>query len=413
MHFQFSVCDNIFSDSSIIRTLTTTKFDVFITDVVDPCSRILVSLLDLPTVGYSSHGPSPDPVFFPHIMSMTPVMFAPLPDDMTFGERLGNAIGFFISYFLFIPISGKAAQAFVDERQIELKIPLSNAFIDALVLVGTDSILEYPRPFMPNVIQVGGWFTKPSKPLEGDIKKFVEQSKNKEFIYLSFGTIVSRSHTKQMKILAKLFALYPEYNFIWKYNGPPIEVTDNVMPLSWAPQNDLLGHPNLRLFITHCGSHSSNEVIYHGVPIVAVPLFTDQPSNAYKLVNRLHLGVQVDFHEMTEQVLYDAIQEVLTNDTYSENARYVQSLRLDQQTTPLSRVIFYIEYVMRNHGMGLLTSKPLSRLSMLQLCSIDVLAVLGIVLFLVILVVFLLLRSIFRCSLRCCFGGRSRKVKKH
>lgn len=39
---------------------------------------------------------------------------------------------------------------------------------------------------------------------------------------------------------------------------------------------DVLGHPNTRAFVSHCGVHSVNEAAFHGVPVVAVPLQFEQ-----------------------------------------------------------------------------------------------------------------------------------------
>ena len=33
----------------------------------------------------------------------------------------------------------------------------------------------------------------------------------------------------------------------------------------WAPQNDLLGHKQMRAFLSHCGANSMYESAYHGV----------------------------------------------------------------------------------------------------------------------------------------------------
>jgi len=48
----------------------------------------------------------------------------------------------------------------------------------------------------------------------------------------------------------------------------------------WLPQNDLLGHPATRAFLTHGGIHSLYEAVYHAVPMVVVPIGADQPDNA-------------------------------------------------------------------------------------------------------------------------------------
>lgn len=39
-------------------------------------------------------------------------------------------------------------------------------------------------------------------------------------------------------------------------------------------------HPNVRLFITHCGGLSTIEAVQYGVPLLAVPVAGDQPANA-------------------------------------------------------------------------------------------------------------------------------------
>lgn len=39
-----------------------------------------------------------------------------------------------------------------------------------------------------------------------------------------------------------------------------LQVGGNVKIVSWAPQNDLLGHPNVRAFFTQGGMNSFNEV---------------------------------------------------------------------------------------------------------------------------------------------------------
>ena len=61
-------------------------------------------------------------------------------------------------------------------------------------------------------------------------------------------------------------------------NEPDLKVPNNVLLKSFLPQQDILAHKNLRLFITHCGMHGVMEAIFHAVPMVGMPVFVDQVS---------------------------------------------------------------------------------------------------------------------------------------
>ena len=63
--------------------------------------------------------------------------------------------------------------------------------------------------------------------------------------------------------------------------------------MPWFPQHDLLAHPKTVLFVTHCGMTGILESVYHSVPMLALPIFGDQPDNAARLVER-GLALRVD-----------------------------------------------------------------------------------------------------------------------
>jgi len=57
----------------------------------------------------------------------------------------------------------------------------------------------------------------------------------------------------------------------------------NIRFTSWAPQNDVLGLPSLKAFITHAGSNSIHEAAYHGKPVICIPLLADQFDQAARV----------------------------------------------------------------------------------------------------------------------------------
>lgn len=73
-----------------------------------------------------------------------------------------------------------------------------------------------------------------------------------------------------------------------------------------------IAHPNVKLFITHGGLLSTLETVYHGVPILGIPMFAEQKMNVANSVS-LGLGTSLNFRELTEETFLNAINEVLYN----------------------------------------------------------------------------------------------------
>lgn len=60
----------------------------------------------------------------------------------------------------------------------------------------------------------------------------------------------------------------------------------------WAPQAKILEHSSTCGFVTHCGWSSIMESMYYGVPVIAMPMHLDQPTNARLLVE-IGVGMEV------------------------------------------------------------------------------------------------------------------------
>ena len=74
----------------------------------------------------------------------------------------------------------------------------------------------------------------------------------------------------------------------------------------------ILGHPKTKAFITHGGTNGIYEAIYHGVPMVGLPLFADQPDNIAR-VKAKGAAVRVDLETMSARDLLNALKEVINN----------------------------------------------------------------------------------------------------
>lgn len=178
----------------------------------------------------------------------------------------------------------------------------------------------------------------------------------------------------------------------------------NVLIDSWLPQDDILSHPNMRLFITHGGLLGTTESVYHGVPVLGMPFFGDQQRNVAG-ATKAGWGLQLDYANVTDESLRWAINEIIGNAKYLANARQVSLRYRDQPATPLETAVWWTEYVIRHRGAGHLRSAGLD-LNFLQYHNIDVA---------VMFVVVGLLGTFFACVLtrKCCrrvCGGRRQKT---
>ena len=66
----------------------------------------------------------------------------------------------------------------------------------------------------------------------------------------------------------------------------------------------------MKIFITHGGLLSTQESIYHATPVIALPVFADQPRNAYKMAVNGY-GVMIDWEELTVDILLKNIKTIL------------------------------------------------------------------------------------------------------
>ncbi|XP_042481184.1 anthocyanidin 3-O-glucosyltransferase 5-like [Macadamia integrifolia] len=64
-----------------------------------------------------------------------------------------------------------------------------------------------------------------------------------------------------------------------------------VVPM-WAPQVEVLSHPSVGGFLSHCGWNSTLESMLNGVPMIAWPLYAEQRMNATMLVEEVGVSLR-------------------------------------------------------------------------------------------------------------------------
>ena len=99
-------------------------------------------------------------------------------------------------------------------------------------------------------------------------------------------------------------------------NKYKIGFTHNHQPIAWPPfcynrvQFFFTGHARTRLLIYQCGINGVYEALYHGVPIICLPIFFDQFDNAQRVASR-GIGLRLDITTLTSDQLVNAVNTVL------------------------------------------------------------------------------------------------------
>src|SRR5947209_5667532 len=92
-----------------------------------------------------------------------------------------------------------------------------------------------------------------------------------------------------------------------------------------APQLEILQRATL--FITHAGMNSTNEALYYGVPLLAIPQATDQHYIARR-IEQSGAGIRLSRKHVTASRLRHYADEICTHANYTQaSARIGESLR--------------------------------------------------------------------------------------
>lgn len=82
------------------------------------------------------------------------------------------------------------------------------------------------------------------------------------------------------------------------------------------------GHSNIKAFLSHGGLNSIFETMYHGVPVVGIPLFGDH----YDTMTRVQakgMGILLNWKTVTENELYEALVKVINDPRYGTSTCFL------------------------------------------------------------------------------------------
>uniref|UniRef100_A0A8B9HGV8 UDP-glucuronosyltransferase n=1 Tax=Astyanax mexicanus TaxID=7994 RepID=A0A8B9HGV8_ASTMX len=385
---------HIIENQKLISSIREAKNDVMLTDPANGGGVLLAHYLALPlvfNVRWTVHGEAHFSIA-PSPLSYVPFPLALLTDRMTFFQRVYNMLFYIVRLFLYRRTVGPHYSALCN-RYFGPDLDYFELFQAADIwLMRVDFVFEFPRPTMPNIVYIGCFQCKPPSPLPADLEAFVQSSGEHGVVIMSLGTLVGDLPPDIDNEIAAALAELPQ-KVIWRHTGKrPSTLGNNTMLVDWLPQNDLLGHSKTRAFVSHGGTNGILESIYHGIPIVGLPLVFDQHDNLSRMKYR-GVATVLDVATIEKNVFLEALQHVINEPSYKINMLKLSKLERDKPIPPLDSAIFWIEFVMRHKGAGHLRTKSY-KMSWYAYHSIDVIAFLLLVVLLTALLTFAVIRYI-------------------
>ncbi|XP_046624728.1 UDP-glycosyltransferase UGT5-like [Neodiprion virginianus] len=340
----------------IISPNSTERFDLIIAEYLSYDAIYALRIrLDAPIIGVCTTS-LPHSLSYQigntHALSYSPSLMDDYTDDMNFWLRLINAYRMakhaILRQYDLLPRQERLLRKYFGPHVPSVE-DLSTEM--SLVLTSSHPLLEYPRPSLPTIIHIEGCHLKLKlQGLDEDLKEFLDDAKE-GFVYFSLGTNVLSDHLAPEKIrtLISVFAAMP-YRVVWKWEQDSLDgKPDNVFISKWFSQQDVLAHPNIKLFVYQGGRQSTEEAIHYGVPLVGIPVFGDQKFNVRKLES-IRLGKRVNFEPLSGDELRGAIVEVIEDKGYKERMLKFRQLFNDRKEDPMDRAMWWIEYVIRHNG---------------------------------------------------------------
>ncbi|XP_078350006.1 UDP-glucuronosyltransferase 2C1-like [Oculina patagonica] len=404
-----ALCEGVPNDTEVLNKLK--GFDLIVYDTVAFGGVLVGELLGIPRVEIMPISPNnPFGLYFhmiPMPVSYVPQLLMGFTDKMTFVERVLN-FGLYNAMKLFMYIIfERSMNALKVKYNINPEKSFQQAVSDAeLVIIGADFALEYAQPLLPGNIMVGPLNVRDARPLPPDLEKFVSNSGGHGFIIVSFGSNVASVLPRTVvDMLATAFGKLKQ-KVLWRLKGYiPSFLSTNIKVMDWLPQNDLLAHKDIKAFVSHVEHNSLSESAYHGVPLVAFPLYGDQQVNAKK-AEHFGFGVAVDYTSTNAQQLFETIEHVISEPRFKTKAMHISGLLKDRRQTPLQKTGDWIEYVLRHGGARHLRAQVFD-IPWYQYYLLDVLAFIVAIVTLAVMVIRLACRCL--CRVCCKKGGRKTK----
>lgn len=197
----------------------------------------------------------------------------------------------------------------------------------------------FPTGFAKSPVPMNMWS-------ESDCTHFLTTRPTGSVLYISFG---SYAHTSKHNIAEIAHGLLLSgVNFIWVIR-PDIVSSGETQPLPagfedqikhrgllvpWCSQIEVVSHPAVGGFLTHCGWNSILESVWCTVPMLCYPLLTDQFTNRKLVVDDWKIGINLrDGRQVMKEEVSEKVIRLMSGKTADGLRKQIKNVRKTLQNS--------------------------------------------------------------------------------
>ncbi|EFJ33492.1 hypothetical protein SELMODRAFT_167957 [Selaginella moellendorffii] len=178
---------------------------------------------------------------------------------------------------------------------------------------------------------------------------WLDEREPRSVLYVSFGSMATLKANQIEKLALGLessgqpFLWVMRPNLVSESEAPNfcedfvVRTKSQGLVISWAPQLQVLKHPSVGGFLTHCGWNSTLEAVCSGVPLLCWPCFAEQHLNCKIIVDDWKVGLSFfrgSCHGVaSKEVVHQVIRRLMVEDPGKEIRKRAIELRNEIRST--------------------------------------------------------------------------------
>ncbi|KAL3527640.1 hypothetical protein ACH5RR_012296 [Cinchona calisaya] len=170
---------------------------------------------------------------------------------------------------------------------------------------------------------------------ETECLEWLDKQEPKTVIYINYGSVTIMSDLHLIEFAWGL--ANSKHPFLWIVRPDIVMGDSGILPkefleetkdrgllAGWCRQDQVLDHPSIGVFLTHCGWNSILESISSGVPLISWPFFAEQQTNCWYSCAKWGIGM-----ELSHDVKRNEVEELVKNAMEGEKGKLMKQNALE------------------------------------------------------------------------------------